>query len=71
TLYGSMVANMFCIPAANKLQARTKDEVMRKEMIISAIMSIQNGDNPRIVKQKLLTYVPPPVRKELAESEGE
>ncbi|MBN4066677.1 motility protein A [Simkania negevensis] len=57
TLYGSMLANMFCIPIAGKLANRTKDEVIRKEIIISAILAIQSGDNPRIVKQKLLTYV--------------
>lgn len=71
TMYGSMVANMFCIPLAGKLQARTKDEVQRKEMIISGILAIQNGDNPRIVKQKLMTYVEPQLREELASQDGE
>lgn len=71
TMYGSMVANMFCIPLAGKLAARTKDEVMRMEMVISAILSIQNGDNPRVVKQKLATYVPPEVRETLASDEDE
>lgn len=65
TMYGSMVANMFCIPFAGKLQARTKDEVIRREMIICAILSIQNGDNPRIVKQKLVTYLAPDLREGL------
>lgn len=71
TMYGSMVANMFCIPIAAKLQIRTKEEVLRREMIISSIMSIQNGDNPRIVKQKLLTFLPPASRSALMENEGE
>ena len=69
TMYGSMVANMLCIPLAGKLQHRTKEEVTRKEMIISAILSIQGGDNPRIVKQKLLTYIPPNLRKAIMASE--
>ena len=69
TMYGSMVANMFCIPFAGKLQARTKDEVQRMEMVIAAILSIQNGDNPRIVKQKLMTYVPRDIRELLAGEE--
>lgn len=69
TMYGSMVANMFCIPLAGKLQARTKDEVMRMEMVIAAILAIQNGDNPRIVKQKLMTYVPRDVRETIAGDE--
>ncbi len=69
TMYGSMVANMVCIPLAGKLKERTKDEVIRKEMIISGILAIQNGDNPRIVQQKLATYVPPSVKATLATDE--
>ncbi len=71
TMYGSMLANMVCIPLAGKLQMRTRDEVTRKEMVISAIMAIQNGDNPRIVRQKLLTYVNPSLRESLASQETE
>lgn len=69
TMYGSMVANMICIPIANKLQVRTAEEVSRKRMIIDAILAIQNGDNPRIVKQKLLTYVEPNVRALIGDDE--
>ena len=71
TMYGSMLANMFCIPIAGKLQMRTKEEVTRKEIIISAILSIQNGDNPRIVKQKLLTFVTQDIRDVVNASESE
>jgi chemotaxis protein MotA len=71
TMYGSMVANMFCIPIANKLETRSKEEVTRKEMIIDSILAIQNGDNPRIVKQKLMTYIPPKIRETLATEESE
>lgn len=71
TMYGSMVANMFCIPIAGKLKMNTQDELTRKEMIVASILSIQNGDNPRIVKQKLLTYVPSEIRSQVAdEQEG-
>lgn len=70
TLYGSMVANMFCIPFVGKLKARTKEEVTRKEMIIAGILSIQNGDNPRIVKQKLMAYIPNDQKAQLATEEG-
>jgi chemotaxis protein MotA len=71
TMYGSMVANMFCIPIAGKLQQRTKQEVMRKEMIISAILAIQNGDNPKIVQQKLLTYVTQDIREAVRANDPE
>ena len=71
TMYGSMAANMFCIPLANKLKTRTEEEVVRKEMVITAILGIQNGDNPRIIRQKLLTFVRPDLREELANQEEE
>lgn len=70
TLYGSMLANMFCIPLAGKLQQRTMEEVVYKQIVISAILAIQNGDNPRIVQKKLLTYVTQDIRKELEETEA-
>ena len=70
TMYGSMVANMVCIPIAGKLQARTKEETIRKEMIISGILAIQNGDNPRIVKQKLMTYIPSDMKEALSDEEA-
>jgi chemotaxis protein MotA len=69
TMYGSMVANMVCIPIAGKLKERTKEEIVRKEMIISGILSIQNGDNPRIVQQKLATFVPPSIKATLSSEE--
>ncbi|MFT4553531.1 MAG: chemotaxis protein MotA [Chlamydiales bacterium] len=72
TLYGSMLANMLCIPLVGKLQERTKEEVVYKQMIIAAILAIQNGDNPRIVQKKLLTYVTADIKEEIeAESGGE
>ena len=71
TMYGSMVANMFCIPLAAKLASHTSDEVLRKQIIISGILSIQNGDNPRVVKQKLVTYVDPDIRASLATDDVE
>jgi chemotaxis protein MotA len=70
TLFGSMLANMVCIPIAGKLQQRTAEEITRKEIIISAILSIQNGDNPRIVQKKLLTYVTQDVRDNVETSES-
>lgn len=69
TLYGSMLANMVCIPLAGKLQQRTMEEVVYKQIVISAILAIQNGDNPRIVQKKLLTYVTQDVRDELQSGE--
>ncbi len=57
TLYGSVLANLFCIPAANKLAKNSKEELTQKEMIIEGILSIQAGENPRILEQRLLNFL--------------
>ncbi len=62
TLYGSMFANMFALPVADKLSQRSDEELMLKTIIIKGVMSIQSGDNPRIVEQKLKTFLPPGLR---------
>jgi chemotaxis protein MotA len=59
TFYGSLMANLICIPIAGKLKARSKEEVLTKEMTIQGIISLSNGDNPRILEQKLKAFVPP------------
>ncbi|MBD3165437.1 motility protein A [bacterium] len=63
TLYGSMAANIAFLPLAAKLDYRSKQEVRRKELIIEGILAIQSGDNPRIVREKLMTYLPPAERE--------
>ncbi len=63
TLYGSIMANIVCLPVAGKLKTRSKEEVLSKEMTIQGIISISNGDNPRILEQKLLAFLPPTQRE--------
>ena len=57
TIYGLVTANIICLPAAAKLKLRVKDEVLRKEMIIAGIVSIQNGENPRFIEERLKSYL--------------
>jgi len=63
TFYGSIIANIVCLPIAGKLRTRSKEEVLAKEMSIQGIISISNGDNPRILEQKLLAFIPPNQRE--------
>jgi len=65
TLYGSVIANAVAIPIARKLRTYDADETNAREMIIEGILSIQAGENTRILSQKLLAYLPPEDRKEL------
>ena len=63
TLYGSMMANWLLGPAAQKLIWHNSLEMRSKEMIIEGVLAIQSGENPRIMAQKLLTYLDPETRK--------
>lgn len=64
TLYGAVVANMIFLPLADKLENLNKEEVWLKEIIMHGVMSIQSGDNPKIVAQKLKQFLPPKMRGE-------
>jgi chemotaxis protein MotA len=59
TFYGSMIANLLMIPWSGKLQTMDATESKVKEMEIEGVLSIQAGDNPRILGMKLLSYLTP------------
>ncbi|HEO72381.1 MAG TPA: motility protein A [Candidatus Hydrogenedentes bacterium] len=65
TLYGALMANVVFLPAAGKLRVRTANELLCKEVIIEGILSIQSGDNPRVVEQKLKSFISPQIREQL------
>jgi len=66
TMYGSMLANMFCIPLSKKLAGRSAKEVVSMELMVEGILAIQAGENPRIVEEKLKVFLPPKMRERLA-----
>lgn len=63
TLYGCLMANWILGPMATKLTGQNSNEMRAKEMVIEGVLSIQAGDNPRILAMKLLTYLDPVSRK--------
>jgi chemotaxis protein MotA len=63
TLYGSMIANLIMIPVSGKLKNIDGAETKVKEMVIEGVLSIQAGDNPRILAMKLLSYLNPADRR--------
>jgi chemotaxis protein MotA len=65
TLYGAMIANLICIPIGAKLSDYDGLESKVKEMEIEGILSIQAGENTRVLAQKLLTYLDPATRKKV------
>jgi chemotaxis protein MotA len=64
TFYGSLIANLVCLPIANKLEFRSKEEALAKQVVTEGIISIMQGANPKVLKDKLEAFVPPTMRKE-------
>ncbi len=58
TLYGAVLANMIALPVADKLALRSTEEKRTKNLIIDALMGIQDGQNPRVIASTLETYLP-------------
>ena len=71
TMYGAILANIIFGPISAKLKVYSSKEVLAKRMIIEGIMSIQSGDNPRIVEHKLSVFLSPKVRPSSEEEERE
>lgn len=62
TFYGSMLANWICTPTANKLQANNDVEIQAKAIMIEGLLSIQAGENPRVIEEKLKSFLAPSER---------
>lgn len=63
TFYGSVIANMVATPLYTKLINRSAEEEHLRTIMLAGIMAIQSGDNPRIVEQKLNSYLAPKQRQ--------
>jgi len=63
TFYGALIANIVALPMAAKLKSRSKDELMLHEIILTGVQSLVAGENPRVMEQKLLGFLPPKERK--------
>lgn len=71
TLYGSFVANLIFLPIANKLKVKSREETLEKEIMVEGLLSIQAGENPRIIEEKLKAFLPPSMRIITEEGGGE
>ncbi len=70
TLYGAVFANFIALPISGKLKVRSGEEIQLKQVMIQGIICIQEGNNPRIVRQKLMSFLSPKARREMEEAEG-
>ncbi|BAS27507.1 motility protein A [Limnochorda pilosa] len=71
TLYGVVLANLVFLPLAGKLRLRSQEERLEKELIVEGVLSIQAGENPRIVEEKLLAFLSPEERAAEIESRSQ
>ena len=71
TFYGSLIANWICMPIAAKLKANSAKEIMIKEVMVEGLLSIQAGENPRVIEEKLKSFLSPARRAAMKEEGGE
>lgn len=72
TLYGSLIANWICSPFGNKLKKNNAIEVTLKTITVEGLLSIQAGENPRVIEEKLKSFLAPSARDAIsAEGGGE
>ena len=70
TLYGSMLANWICVPVGNKLRIDNTIEITVKEVMVEGLLSIQAGENPRVIEEKLKSFLAPDERAKYGGEEG-
>ena len=71
TFYGSVLANWLCTPVANKLKANNAIEIQAKSIMIEGLLSIQAGENPRVIEEKLKSFLSPKARKGVSDEGGD
>lgn len=73
TIYGLLVANVICLPLGGKLKTRTRDNVAMKTLMLEGVLAIQEGMNPKLVRERLLARAPEAAHagKKKAEGAGE
>ncbi|MBN1495346.1 MAG: MotA/TolQ/ExbB proton channel family protein [Spirochaetes bacterium] len=67
TLYGAILCYLVFQPMASRLDIMTNNEILMRSIILMGVLSIQSGDNPRIVKDKLISFLAPGMREAISE----
>lgn len=65
TFYGCVLANVILLPIAKKLRIRNEEELLYCQIIVEGVLSIQSGDNPKFLKEKLTSYLAKKHQKKL------
>jgi len=70
TFYGSILANWVCAPVAAKLKSNNDTEIQMKEVMVEGLLSIQAGENPRVIEEKLKSFLAPEKRAAFSSNGG-
>jgi chemotaxis protein MotA len=70
TLYGAIIANAIAVPIAEKLKAISNTDRINKLIILESVMALQDGTNPRVLQQLLVTYLPESMRESVGEEKS-
>lgn len=71
TFYGSVLQNMICAPISYRLKAKHQEEMIVKELIMEGVLSIQSGENPKYIQEKLSSYLTTKERMKFGEGANE
>jgi chemotaxis protein MotA len=71
TFYGSLIANILALPPAEKLKRRTNKYLNQMRMMLEGVLSIVQGENPRLMEEKLKAFLSADERQEYEKSKGE
>lgn len=67
TMYGAVIANLICLPMADKMAARFKDDTLSQTLVIDGVMQLRANKSPAVIKEMLLAYLPQKQRTEFLE----
>ncbi|PJA26634.1 MAG: motility protein A, partial [candidate division Zixibacteria bacterium CG_4_9_14_3_um_filter_46_8] len=65
TLWGVALANLVYLPISDKLKRRHEEEIQHLNLILEGMVAIQSGENPRVIRSKLLSFIEPVLRKDI------
>ncbi|KZL20747.1 Chemotaxis protein PomA [Pseudovibrio axinellae] len=68
TLYGSLIANIVCIPVADKLDSKFEQEELNQTLVIDGVLQIRESKSPSLIREMLLAYIPEKGRSDMAEA---
>lgn len=71
TFYGAVLCYLVFTPLATRLDLMTQEEALVKQIIIAGVLSVHSGENPRITKDKLVSFLPASIKDSIAEKVGE